>query len=233
MFLARCSLLLIVAAPLFTVGASGQQSDTAKITPVVVTATRIPISVAASPATIDVITGDDLRLRGVTSVAAALEGLPGLTFAQSGSFGSTTALFLRGGESKYVKVLIDGVPVNDPGGAFDFGSLTTDNVERIEVVRGPASVLYGADAVTGVIQIFTRRGQGKPRTVLSARGGSYGTSDQDATVLGTFTTGDFSVAIARHHTSGIYDFNNAYHSTVASGGVHLLVDPKTDLRVSL
>ena len=227
------SLLAIVGTALFSSALAAQGTDTTRIAPVVVTATRVPISAGASPATIDVITGDELRLRGATSIAAALQMLPGVTFAQTGSFGATTSLFLRGGESKYVKVLIDGVPVNDPGGAMDFGSLTTDNVERIEVVRGPASVLYGADAVTGVIQIFTRRGRGAPRTVVSARGGSYGSSDEDATVLGALGNGDFSMAVARHDTKGIYAFNNAFHNTVASGGIHVQLDPRTDLRVSL
>src|SRR5439155_1335161 len=82
-----------------------------------------------------------------------------------------TSLFLRGGQSKYVKVLVDGVPVNEPGGAFDFAHLTTDNVERIEVLRGPASVLYGSDAVTGVVQIVTRRGVGTARAAASVAGG--------------------------------------------------------------
>jgi vitamin B12 transporter len=123
--------------------------------------------------------------------------------------------------------------VNDPGGAMDFGSLTTDNVERIELVRGPASVLYGADAVTGVIQIFTRRGQGAPRTIVSARGGTYGSSDEDGTVLGAFGSGDFSIGVARHDTKGIYPFNSAFHNTVVSGGTHMQLDSRTDLRVSL
>ena len=77
---------------------------------------------------------------------------------QGGPFGAATSLFVRGGESDYVKVLVDGVPVNQPGGFYDFGSLTTDNVERIEVLRGPASVLYGSDAIAGVVQIVTRDG---------------------------------------------------------------------------
>ncbi|HXT18783.1 MAG TPA: TonB-dependent receptor [Gemmatimonadaceae bacterium] len=222
---------LAVAGPL-AAQLGAQQTDTSRLAPVVVTATRVPISAAAAPATIDVITGDELRRRGVTSIAAALQTLPGVTFAQNGSFGAATSLFLRGGEAKYVKVLLDGVPMNDPGGAIDFSSLTTDNVERIEIVRGPASVLYGADAVTGVIQIFTRRGSGLPRTTISARAGSYSSSDVDGTVLGAFSTGDFSLALARHDTKGIYAFNNAYRNTVASGGVHLTLDPRTDLRVT-
>jgi vitamin B12 transporter len=108
-------------------------------------------------------------------------------------------------------------------------------VERIELVRGPTSVLYGADAVTGVIQIFTRRGAGAPRAIISARGGSYGSSDADGTVLGAIGAGngDFSLALARHDTRGIYEFNNTFHNTVGSGGLHLLLTPRTDLRLSL
>ena len=105
-----------------------------------------------------VISGDDLRARGITSVSDALASVPGLAVVRSGSFGATTALFARGGESDYVKVLVDGVPLNNPGGVFDFATLTTDNLERIEIVRGPASVVYGSDAVAGVVQLFTRRG---------------------------------------------------------------------------
>ena len=77
---------------------------------------------------------------------------------QVGSFGGVTSLFLRGGESDYVKVLIDGVPANQAGGAFNWANLTTDNVDRIEILRGPGSVIYGSDAVSGVVQIFTRQG---------------------------------------------------------------------------
>jgi vitamin B12 transporter len=224
----RSGLVLIVLASAL----AGQQPDTARVAPMVITATRVPVARDESPATVDVITGEQLRLRGITSLSTALETIPGVSFAHTGSFGGNTSLFLRGGESKYVKVLIDGVPVNDPGGAMDFGSLTTDNVERIEVVRGPASVLYGADAVTGVIQIFTRRGQGAARTVVSARAGSYGTRDYDATVLGPFTSGDLSLGIARHDTRGVYAFNNAMHNSVGSGAVHLALDANTDLRVT-
>ena len=213
--------------------AGAQRPDTATLAPVVVTATRTPISSLAVPATVDVISGDELRLRGTTSLASALQSVAGITIAQSGSFGGSTSIFLRGGESKYTKVLIDGVPVNDPGGAIDLSTLTTDNVERIEVVRGPTSVLYGADAVSGVIQIFTRRGEGAPHVLVTARAGSYGTTDADGTVLGTLGNGDFSVGIARHDTKGIYAFNNAFRNTVASAGLHLALDPSTTLRADV
>ena len=225
----RTFLLVAVIAPAL----AAQQPDTTRLPGVVVTATRIPVDLLSSPATVDVVTGDELRRRGVTSIADALQTIPGLTFAQTGSFGGTTSLFLRGGESKYVKVLIDGVTINDPGGAIDFASLTADNVERIEVVRGPASVLYGADAVTGVVQIFTRRGRGAPRTVASLRAGTYGSKDADLTMLGAIGSGDYSLSGARHETKGIYAVNNHYSNTVGSGALRFAIDPKTDLRVSL
>jgi vitamin B12 transporter len=229
----RTSIAFLTAALSPIASAGAQLRDTTTLAPTVVTATRLPIATAASPATVAVVSGNELRLRGVTSIGDALRDVAGVTFAQSGSFGGVTSLFLRGGESKYVKILIDGVPINEPGGAFDFGALTVDNVDRIEVVRGPASVLYGADAVTGVVQVFTRRGAGAARADLRARGGTYGSSDVDATLAGALTSGDFSLSVARHATRGIYDFNNAYHNNVLSGGLHLVLDPRTDLRVTL
>ena len=227
------ALALAFVAGLPGLRAGAQRPDTATLAPVVVTATRTPISSLAVPATVDVISGDELRLRGITSLATALQSVAGVTIAQSGSFGGSTSIFLRGGESKYTKVLIDGVPVNDPGGSIDLSTLTTDNVDRIEIVRGPTSVLYGADAVAGVIQIFTRRGEGAPHVVVTARAGTYGTTDADGTVLGALSNGDFSVGVARHDTKGIYAFNNAFRNTVASAGLHLALDPSTTLRADV
>src|SRR5437867_12453756 len=150
------------------------QSSVDTLPPVVVTATRVPAPRDALSTMVTVLRGDDLVARGITTVADALRSVAAATVVQTGSFGGVTSLFLRGGESDYVKVLLDGVPLNQPGGAFDFSSLTTDNVDRVEIVRGPASVLYGSDAVTGVVQIFTRRGaggSGAGQAVATVRGG--------------------------------------------------------------
>ena len=128
--------------------------DTVELNPVVVTATRIPTPVGEVPIAVTVLSGVHLQERGIRTVADALRSVPGASVVTTDAYGSVTSLFLRGGQSSYVKVLIDGVPQNAPGGFYDFANLTTDNVERIEVVRGPASVLYGSDAVTGVVQLF-------------------------------------------------------------------------------
>src|SRR6202022_262823 len=148
----------------------------------------------------------------VTRVSDAVREGPGAALVQNGSYGAVTSLFLRGGESRYTKVLIDGVAVNAPGGFFDFSHLTTDNIDRIEIVRGPASVLYGADAVSGIVQIFTRKGSGDASASIGVRGGTYHSLDIDAGSVGATPLGGFSLGAAQHSTDGILAFNNQYRN---------------------
>ena len=190
--------------------------------PVVVSATKTPAPDANLSQSVTVLYGDDLRARGVTRVTDALGEVPGAAVVQSGSFGSVTSLFLRGGESRYTKVLIDGVPVNASGGFFDLSHLTTDNIDRIEVVRGPASVVYGADAVSGVIQIFTKRGD--PGIDLlehsaSVRGGSYGSRDADVSLEHGGMRAAFTLGGGLHSSDGLVPFNNQYKNGTLSGSV--------------
>ncbi|MFL5577100.1 MAG: TonB-dependent receptor plug domain-containing protein [Gemmatimonadaceae bacterium] len=207
-------------------------ADTARLNPVVVTATRTPVARDAAPASVTVLTGEELRAQGVARVADALRQVPGAAVAQSGSYGGTTTLFLRGGERDYAKVLVDGVPVNDAGGDFDFANLTTDNVERIEILRGPGSVLYGSDAVTGVIQIFTRRGAGRPRATLEARAGSYGTREGSAGVAGAAGALSYSLGGALRRTDGVLDLNNDYRNDALSGRVSYAPTAAADVALS-
>jgi vitamin B12 transporter len=196
---------------------SAQQPDTVALPEVVVTATRYPVAPESVSATLTVLHGDEIRSQGLRFVGDALREVAGTQIVQGGGFGATTSLFLRGGESDYTKVLIDGVPVNDPGGAFDFGSLTTDNIDRIEILRGPASVLYGSDAMTGVVQIITRRGTGTAAVDASVDGGTYGTVRWGASARGGTDGVGWSASLSRLSTDGIYSLNNQYHNTVASG----------------
>lgn len=202
--------------------AHAQQSrDTTTLRPVVITATRVPVASRVAPASVTVISGADLDARGITTVADALAAVPGLAVVRSGSFGATTSLFARGGNSNYVKVLVDGVPVNNPGGAIDLATLTTDNIERIEIVRGPASVLYGSDAVSGVVQLFTRRGAGAPRGFGELRGGSFGTLEGSGGVSGATSALAYSVGVADRATDGALAFNNDNWNRVASARLSL------------
>ena len=221
----RLSWSLCLATPL---ALAAQAPDTVTLNPVVVTATRLPVSVDALASSVTVLTGRDLELRGIRTVAEALRTVPGATVVETGSFGGQTSLFLRGGESDYVKVLVDGVPWNQPGGAFDFADLTTGNVERIEIVRGPASVLYGSDAVTGVIQVFTRTGSGAPRVSGAARAGTYGSAEYEAGLAGGGARAGYSVSMSRFRSDGLYPYNNEYRNTVVSSRVHVAPDARTD-----
>jgi vitamin B12 transporter len=230
MRLAPCALLILA----FPVSLAGQTpSDTAELNPVVVTATRIPTPAADLPVAVTVIGAEQLHRQGIRTVAEALRTVPAASIVTTNAYGSQTSLFLRGGESDYVKVLIDGVPQNAPGGAYDFANLTTDNVERIEVVRGPASVLYGSDAVTGVVQIFTRHGRGPAHGTVGVSGGTYSSSVLDATLAGGDERAGYSIGVSRFASDGVYSFNNQYRNEVVSGQVQLRPDERTDAALSL
>ena len=199
--------------------AQEQSSDTAALSPVVVTATKIPTTLATSTAATTVITGAELRARGAATLMDALRGVPGIALGRTSGPGSQTSLFLRGGNSNFTKVLVDGVPLNASGGAIDLSTFTTDDVDRIEVVRGPASVLYGSDAMTGVIQIFTKRGGPGALSLRAAdRDAQY---DASATAgrelrLGATTRAHGSLNGGYHRGEGFLPFNNQFRDAVAS-----------------
>ena len=200
---------------------------------VVVTASRVPIATAAPIAMSTILKGDDLRAQGITRVEDALRLVPGAQVVSSGPEGSQTSLFLRGGNSNYVRVLVDGVPVNDAGGAFDWASLTVSNIDRIEVVQGPASVLYGSDAVTGVVQIFTRNGDGPLATNAYAGIGSYGARRDELGWSGGNLNAGFTLSGSHQYTDGILPFNNGFLDDVLSASVRLAPDSKTDVHMAM
>ncbi len=141
---------------------------------IVVTATRTPQFAGDIAAGVTVIDRATIEQRGYTTLADALSAVPGLRVAQSGGPGAQASVFVRGTNSNQVLVLIDGVPVNDPGdpgNAFNFGVDTLGDVERIEIVRGPLSTLYGSGAIGGVINIITRHGRGAPHGSVTLGGG--------------------------------------------------------------
>ena len=119
-----------------------------------------------------------IQARNPASAVDLLRDLPGVFVQQSGGRGSVVSLFTRGAKPNFTLVLLDGVKANDPtntrGGSYDFSTLDLNDIERIEFVRGPASAIYGSDAVGGVINIITRHGSATPEAGLSAEGGSFG-----------------------------------------------------------
>jgi vitamin B12 transporter len=143
---------------------------------IIVTATRLAGAEAGS--NVSVIDADTIAARNPGSVVDLLRDLPGVFLQQSGGRGSVVSLFTRGAKPNFTLVLLDGVKANDPtntrGGSYDFSTLDLNDIERIEFVRGPASAVYGSDAVGGVINIITRHGSDTPEAGLKAEGGSFG-----------------------------------------------------------
>ena len=236
--------ILFLLLPAAAGGQEASPADTARDAPraaervrpvgdLVVTAHRVPLPREALTSSVTVLDRREIERSGARHVGDLLRSVPGLDVVQTGSWGGTTSLFVRGGESNYVQVLVDGVPVNQPGGDFDFSTLTTDNVERVEVVRGPASVLYGSSAVTGVIQVFTRDGEGPARVSAAVRGGSHGTLGWDAGSSGRAGPLSWSASLSRFATDGLRDFNNDFRNTVGSARLELADAPRTDASLSV
>jgi vitamin B12 transporter len=226
---ATVALPLLVATAILSRPAASQERPWV-LEGLVVTASPTPRPLSDLATHVTVLRGDELRARGLVRVQDALRQVPGLTVVQGGGMGAATSLFLRGGESDYVLVLVDGVQVNQPGGAFDFSSLTLDNVERIEIVRGPGSALYGSDAMSGVVQIITRDGRGPVTASLETRMGSFGRRDWSLDASGGGDRSGWSVGLARIHSDGILPINNMYTNTAVSGAFRLTPDDHTTVR---
>ena len=151
---------------------------------VVVSASQVEVPLTEVTSSVTVIDRAEIETRQLHSVADALRTVPGMAVAATGGLGAVTSVFPRGGESNYTLVLIDGVPANSFGGDFDFGHLSTANVERIEVVRGPQSALFGSNAIGAVVRITSRRG-GPPSAAFNVEGGQFGTSRLSASTAGS------------------------------------------------
>src|SRR5438132_248382 len=182
---------------------------------VVVSATRFDIPLDQSPASVSVITSEDIEARQIQRVSDALRGPPGLSIVQTGTAGQLTSVFIRGLRSEHTQVLLDGIPINQGlQGAFNFADLTTDDIDRVEVVRGPQSTLYGPRALAGVIQIFTKQGTGTPGVMIAAEGGSYDTFREWSQSDGKIDGFDYSVGASRLDTDNARP-NNNYRNTAA------------------
>ena len=191
-----------------------------------VTAARTPQSNVDTLASVTVIDRDEIERRQAHSVQDALRGVPGLSFSNNGGLGKATSVFLRGAESDQVLVLVDGVRVGSATlGTTSIQDIPIDQVERIEVVRGPRSSLYGADAIGGVIQIFTRKGGGALTPRLSLGGGSHGTQDYSAGLSGGGERGWFNIGASHLQTRG---FNSCDGLPFPPGGGCFTDEPDHD-----
>jgi vitamin B12 transporter len=198
------AVLLLLVFP-FLCFAVAHAADGDELQPVVISATRIPTPILDVASSITVVTAADIEARQERTFADVLKDIPGLNVVQTGGAGGETSVFMRGTNSNHTKVLIDGIDVSDPSnatGAFDFGQLLTQDIERVEVLRGPQSGLYGSDAVGGVINIITRSGSGPAQFNGVLEGGTFDTFNQAGTVSGSQDALHYSASVSHFHAGG-------------------------------
>ena len=188
---------------------------------VVVSATRSEAPTSQVGAAVTVFTAEEIERRDTPLVGELLRATPGVTVVRSGGLGNVTSLFVRGGESSYNKVLLDGIPLNEPGGTFNFGNLTTDFVERVEVVRGAQSALFGTDAMASVVQVVSKRaprGMSHPSVRASGEGGSYDSRRGSVSIGAAQGIWDAAFHAGRQQTANRVPNNTFDNTTIAANG---------------
>ncbi len=208
-------LLHVLFIPTFSFGQSDTTSpDVHVLDPVVVSATKTPVPLRQVTSAVEVVTEEDLRQRQVKTLLEAFRLTQSTAVLQNGGSGGIANVRMRGGTSSQTLVLIDGAIVNSATlGSFNFAHLTTDNIEKIEIVRGAQSTLWGADALGGVINITTKRGQGTPKAGAFFEYGSFNTLREGGHVSGSKGPFDFSLALSRWDTTGISQINDRRGAT--------------------
>ncbi|MEG6509237.1 TonB-dependent receptor [Methyloligella sp. 2.7D] len=194
------------------------------------------LGLGTTGSSVTVVTGEDLRAQQIRHAADALRSLPGVAVSQSGAFGSLTQVRIRGAEGNHTLVVIDGIEANDlANDEFDFASLLADDIERIEVIRGPQSGLYGANALGGVINIVTKSGKGPAQVKLRGEGGSFDTGGIAASVSGGDDKRHGILSFQRRKTDGFNtsmfgneDEGSDISNAVAKGGLQILPWLKVD-----
>lgn len=185
--------------------------------PMVVTATRTEVPLNQLTTSLTVITSEEIRERQSELVSEVLRDVAGVNVVQTGSMGTDTSVFIRGSASNQVLVLIDGVEINSTTtGAYDFANLMTENVERIEVLRGAGGTLYGSQAIGGVINIITKRGQGPLDVGVSVQGGNGWTNRQVATLRGGMGNLGYSLSVGHLGSRGFRSVNDDYRNLSTS-----------------
>lgn len=200
---------------------------------VVVTATRTPVPGEAAGADVDTLNGGQLTTMLPAAAGDAVRFLPGAVVNNAGQAGGLTSLFVRGGESNYNKVIVDGVTVNEPGGTFDFGTLSLAQSDRMEFVRGTQSTLYGSDAMTSVVQVWTRTGDTRtPELLFGADGGNFETAHGFASLAGARGRFDYNLFGDQFNTNGS-GINNAYSDSLQGANVGTTLNDKVSLRARI
>jgi vitamin B12 transporter len=223
--------------PEFFVGSSGattldatlQLSAVSQGVSVSATGSEIPIAQVGS--SVSVIDQQDIQAQNKFDVLENLRQVAGAQIVQTGQRGGETSLFIRGGDYDFNKIMTDGAPANSIGGVFDFAQLSSGGVESIEVLEGANSVLYGPDALAGVVNITTRHGTSSiPTLTYSVDGGNFGTLNNSVSLGGALRQFDYFVLFSRFDTQGSYP-NDFFHNATYVGNVGYKINSNTDFRV--
>jgi vitamin B12 transporter len=199
--LAAVQVFVCMGAPNAAASAEPQSEDGPDT--IVVTATRIPTPEIQVASSISVVTADDIADRQIQTLPDLLKELPGLNVIQTGGAGGQTSVFMRGTNPNHTKVLVDGIDVSDPSspsGTFDFGQFPAQDIQKVEILRGPQSGLYGSDAIGGVINVITKSGSGPAQFTASAEAGSFDTFNQTAGVSGSLDQFHYSANLEHLHS---------------------------------
>ena len=200
---------------------------------VVVSGSATPATVEQTGASVGLLNATELKLLNPVAAPDALRYIPGAIVSPSGQEGAITSLFVRGGDSDYNKVLIDGVPVNDPGGYFDFGPVPMNNITHVEVERGPESTVYGTDAMTSVVQLWSPTGSTRtPELEFGADGGNFNTAHGYASLSGARDIFDYSLFVDQFGTNG-QGINNSYSDALQGGNVGIKLSDRVAFRLRI
>jgi vitamin B12 transporter len=193
------------------------------------TGTELPISQVGN--SVSLIDNQDIQAQNKLDVLENLRQVAGAQIVQTSERGGATSLFIRGGDSDFNKIMVDGVPANSIGGGFDFAQLSNSGVDSIEVLEGANSVLYGTDALAGVVNITTRQGTSSvPELTYSVDGGNFGTLNQSVSLGGAFHQFDYLTLFSRFDTRGSYP-NDFFHNATYVGNFGWKVNSTTDARM--
>ncbi len=243
-FILSCSMLMLAmvaahadpspgatAAPTAVASPAAAQNQPQKLPPVVVTATRIEQPLSEVGTTVSVVDQSQIQSQQIQSVDNVLRQVPGVTVMQSGSPGTETDVMIRGASASQTLIMIDGVEVNTgASGLFDISNLTTDNLDRVEVLRGAGGSLYGSQAIGGVVNLISDEGEGAPKASMLSEGGNRATQDQVLTLNGAEGPVGFSGGLSYFSTEGYRPINDSSDNLSGSSRLDYHLDDKTTVR---
>ncbi len=231
----RCVFVLLIAVLPTSVFSQQEKTPIYKGDEVVITATRIEMPQRAIGRSVSLISSWELEHYKKISISNILRDIPGLDVTQNGGIGQPSSVFIRGAKSEHTLVMIDGLEVNDPispGRSFDFAHLIPDGVERIEIIKGPQSTLYGSDAIGGVINIISKKGIKGPSILISGETGSYGSYRENIQTSGASNNINYNLSLSRLDFKGFSAAGEKYGNKEKDGYSNTNLSGKTGIKLS-